>query len=52
MVTLQRSPGAAHMRNGTLPDAVLAEFEVESAEGNERLAIARVSEAVAPLNVR
>jgi serine phosphatase RsbU (regulator of sigma subunit)/anti-sigma regulatory factor (Ser/Thr protein kinase) len=51
MVTLQRSPGAGHMRNGALPDAVLAEFEVESAEGNERLAIARVSEAVASLNV-
>ncbi|MDP9293419.1 MAG: SpoIIE family protein phosphatase [Actinomycetota bacterium] len=51
MVTLQRSPGAAHMRNGALPDTVLAEFEVASAEGNERLAIARVSEAVAPLGL-
>jgi serine phosphatase RsbU (regulator of sigma subunit)/anti-sigma regulatory factor (Ser/Thr protein kinase) len=51
MVTLQRSPGAAHMRNGAVPDALLAEFQVESAEGNERVAIARVSEAVAALNI-
>ncbi len=51
MVTLQRSPGAAHMRNGAVPDALLAEFDVESAEGNERVAIARVSEAVASLNI-
>jgi serine phosphatase RsbU (regulator of sigma subunit)/anti-sigma regulatory factor (Ser/Thr protein kinase) len=51
MVTLQRSPGAAHMRNGAVPDALLAEFEVESAEGNERVAIARVSDAIASLNI-
>ena len=51
MVTLQRSPGAAHMLNGAVPDALLAEFEVESAEGNERVAIARVSEAIAALNI-
>jgi anti-sigma regulatory factor (Ser/Thr protein kinase) len=51
MVTLQRSSGAAHVGNGTVPDALLAEFEIESAEGNERLAIARVSEAVAPLGL-
>jgi serine phosphatase RsbU (regulator of sigma subunit)/anti-sigma regulatory factor (Ser/Thr protein kinase) len=51
MVTLQRSPGAAHMRNGAVPDGLLAEFEVESAEGNERVAIARVSEAIASLNI-
>ena len=51
MVTLQRSPGPAHMRNGAVPDTLLAEFEVASAEGNERVAIARVSEAVAPLHV-
>jgi anti-sigma regulatory factor (Ser/Thr protein kinase) len=51
MVTLQRSPGAAHMRNGAVPDALLAEFEVDSAEGNERVAIARVSEAIASLNI-
>jgi serine phosphatase RsbU (regulator of sigma subunit)/anti-sigma regulatory factor (Ser/Thr protein kinase) len=51
MVTLQRSAGAAHVGNGALPEVLLTEFEVESAEGNERLAIARVTEAVAPLNV-
>jgi serine phosphatase RsbU (regulator of sigma subunit)/anti-sigma regulatory factor (Ser/Thr protein kinase) len=51
MVTLQRSPGAAHMRNGAVPDALLAEFDVESAEGNERVAIARVTDAVASLNI-
>ena len=46
MVVLQRSPGAGHMLNGAVPADVLAEFEVPSAEGNERLAIARVSAAV------
>jgi anti-sigma regulatory factor (Ser/Thr protein kinase) len=51
MVVLTRSQGAAHMRNGALPDALLASFEVLSAEGNERLAIARVAEAVAPLAI-
>src|SRR5215211_1950279 len=51
MVTLQRSPGAAHMRNGAVPDALLAEFDVESAEGNERVAIARVTDAIAALNI-
>ena len=44
MVVLQRSPGAAHLVNGAAPDALLVtEFEVPSAEGNERLAIERVS---------
>src|SRR5215207_362040 len=51
MVVLQRSPGAAHLANGTVPADLLAEFEVPSAEGNERLAIARVSEAVAGLGI-
>ena len=51
MVVLQRSPGAAHLVNGAVPADVLAEFEVQSAEGNERLAIARVSEAVAGLGI-
>jgi anti-sigma regulatory factor (Ser/Thr protein kinase) len=47
MVTLQRSPGAAHMANGAVPAAALiTEFEVPSAEGNERLAIERVVAAV------
>ncbi len=47
MVTLQRSAGAAHVLNGS----VLADFEVQSAEGNEREAIARVEQAVAGLAV-
>ena len=48
MVTLQRSPGAAHVRNGAVPEELLAEFEVESAEGNERVAIARVERGRRP----
>ena len=48
MVVLQRSPGAGHMLNGAVPDDVLVEFEVPSAEGNERLAIARVSATRSP----
>jgi serine phosphatase RsbU (regulator of sigma subunit)/anti-sigma regulatory factor (Ser/Thr protein kinase) len=51
MVTLQRSTGAAHMANGAVPAALLAEFEVPSQEGNERLAIERVSAAVAGLGL-
>jgi anti-sigma regulatory factor (Ser/Thr protein kinase) len=51
MVTLQRSPGASHLVNGSVPSTVLAEFEVQSAEGNERLAISRVAEAIAPLDI-
>jgi serine phosphatase RsbU (regulator of sigma subunit)/anti-sigma regulatory factor (Ser/Thr protein kinase) len=51
MVTLQRSTGAAHMANGAVPAELLAEFEVASREGNERLAIERVSAAVAPLGL-
>ena len=46
MVVLQRSPGAAHMVNGAGPADVLAEFDVPSEEGNERMAIERVSVAV------
>jgi serine phosphatase RsbU (regulator of sigma subunit)/anti-sigma regulatory factor (Ser/Thr protein kinase) len=51
MVTLQRSAGAAHMANGAVPGELLAEFQVPSAEGNERLAIERVSAAVASLGL-
>jgi len=47
MVTLQRSAGAAHLANGAVPAAeLITEFEVPSAEGNERLAIERVVAAV------
>ena len=45
-----RAPALAGRRppaNGAVPADVLAEFEVPSAEGNERLAIERVVEAVA-----
>ena len=51
MVVLQRSPGAAHLANGAAPADVLAEFDVPSAEGNERLAIERVSAAVKDLGL-
>src|SRR3954470_17038651 len=52
MVTLQRSPGAAHMANGAVPAAeLITEFEVPSAEGNERLAIERVVAAVDGLGI-
>jgi serine phosphatase RsbU (regulator of sigma subunit)/anti-sigma regulatory factor (Ser/Thr protein kinase) len=52
MVTLQRSPGAAHMANGAVTESLLiTEFEVPSAEGNERLAIERVTAAVADLGL-
>jgi anti-sigma regulatory factor (Ser/Thr protein kinase) len=52
MVTLQRSPGAAHLVNGAVTESLLiTEFEVPSAEGNERLAIERVTAAVADLGL-
>jgi anti-sigma regulatory factor (Ser/Thr protein kinase) len=51
MVVLQRSAGAGHLANGAAPADVLAEFDVPSAEGNERLAIERVSAAVAGLGL-
>src|SRR5829696_5256157 len=51
MVVLQRSAGAAHISNGAAPADVLAEFDVPSAEGNERLAIERVTAAIAGLGV-
>ena len=52
MVTLQRSPGAAHMANGAVPAAeLITEFEVPSAEGNERLAIERVVAAIDGLGI-
>jgi serine phosphatase RsbU (regulator of sigma subunit)/anti-sigma regulatory factor (Ser/Thr protein kinase) len=51
MVVLQRSAGAAHLANGAAPARVLAAFDVASEEGNERLAIERVSAAVAGLGL-
>ena len=54
MVTLARSPGAAFGSNGQAPAGStqqLVEFEVPSAEGNERIALQRVSDLVSPLGI-
>ena len=51
MVTLARSPSAAHPTNGVATTHQLVEFEVPSAEGNERLALERVSSIVTPLGL-
>ncbi len=51
MVTLSRSAGAASNGTGASPLHQLVEFEVPSAEGNERLALARVSTIVGPLGL-
>lgn len=51
MVTLSRSPAAGHGLNGSAPSHQLVEFAVPSAEGNERLALERVSAIVAPLGL-
>jgi anti-sigma regulatory factor (Ser/Thr protein kinase) len=55
MVTLSRSPGLAHASNGARPGGTatrqLVEFEVPSAEGNERIALQRVSDIVSPLGL-
>lgn len=51
MVTLARSPDAADAANGAGGTRELVEFEVPSAEGNERLALQRVSAIVAPLGL-
>jgi len=51
MVTLARSPSAAHPTIGVGPTHQLVEFEVPSAEGNERLALQRVSAIVTPLGL-
>jgi len=45
MVTLQRSLASRE------PEHQLADFEIPSAEGNERVAIERVAEVVAPLDL-
>jgi serine phosphatase RsbU (regulator of sigma subunit)/anti-sigma regulatory factor (Ser/Thr protein kinase) len=49
MVVLQREP--AQRSNGRVTPKMLAEFEVPSVEGNERLALERVSGLVAPLGL-
>jgi serine phosphatase RsbU (regulator of sigma subunit)/anti-sigma regulatory factor (Ser/Thr protein kinase) len=50
MVTLERSAAGRPAENGARAPQVI-EFEVPSAEGNERLALARVSTIVAPLGL-
>jgi serine phosphatase RsbU (regulator of sigma subunit)/anti-sigma regulatory factor (Ser/Thr protein kinase) len=50
MLTLQRSAGAAHPVAGS-NGSVLAEFELQSAPGNEREAMERVESAVADLGL-
>jgi hypothetical protein len=50
MVTLERSVAGRPDHNGSRAPQVV-EFEVPSAEGNERLALARVSTIVAPLGM-
>ncbi|TDO56189.1 serine phosphatase RsbU (regulator of sigma subunit) [Kribbella sp. VKM Ac-2571] len=49
MVVLQREPD--HRSNGRVTPEMLAEFEVPSVEGNERLALERVSGVIAPLGL-
>jgi len=50
MLTLARSPGSTADEDAARTRQ-LVEFEVPSAEGNERLALARVSSLVAPLGL-
>jgi len=51
MVTLSRSPAAGSAFNGSGQSQQLVEFTVPSAEGNERMALERVSAIVAPLGL-
>ncbi|MDQ3627838.1 MAG: SpoIIE family protein phosphatase [Actinomycetota bacterium] len=51
MVTLARSAGSTPTAAGSGPTHQVVEFDVPSTEGNERLALARVSTIVAPLGL-
>jgi len=51
MLTLARSATATPATNGAGRTRQLVEFDVPSAEGNERLALAKVSTVVAPLGL-
>ncbi len=51
MVTLSRSAASISGANGAEPTRQLVEFEVPSAEGNERIALERVSAIVGPLGL-
>ena len=51
MVTLARAGGSTPAEEGPAPMRQLTEFDVPSAEGNERLALTTVSAVVAPLGL-
>lgn len=51
LVVLRRTSTAQEAAATFLTESVLAEFEIESEEGNEREVIERVEEAVAPLGL-
>ena len=51
MVTLARAGGSTPPEEGSAPMRQLTEFDVPSAEGNERLALTTVSAVVAPLGL-
>ena len=51
MVVLQREPAQSESPNGKLIGKPLAEFEVPSVPGNERLALEQVAATVAPLGL-
>jgi serine phosphatase RsbU (regulator of sigma subunit)/anti-sigma regulatory factor (Ser/Thr protein kinase) len=53
MMTVQRAPSPSRVDGiATGPDRVVAEFEVDSAEGNERKALERVAAAVEGLGMQ
>src|SRR5215211_3189762 len=51
MVVLQREPAQGDSPNGKVIGKLLIEFEVPSAQGNERMALERVAATVAPLGL-
>jgi anti-sigma regulatory factor (Ser/Thr protein kinase) len=51
MVVLQREPAQSDSPNGKVIGKLLIEFEVPSAQGNERMALERVAATVAPLGL-
>jgi serine phosphatase RsbU (regulator of sigma subunit)/anti-sigma regulatory factor (Ser/Thr protein kinase) len=51
MVVLQREPAQSDSPNGRVIGKLLVEFDVPSAEGNERMALERVAATVAPLGL-
>ncbi|RZT16813.1 serine phosphatase RsbU (regulator of sigma subunit) [Kribbella sp. VKM Ac-2569] len=51
MVVLQREPARGDSPNGKVAGELLIEFEVPSAQGNERMALERVAATVGPLGL-